>query len=515
MKKIFITGFITLAFVLAGCSSPLEGVGVKPAIPATPVLTAGNGTLTVTWNGSNSADSYNVYYGTSETCPAHPVLTGITGTSAVITGLSNGSTYYVWVQAVNRRGDSISGMAQKTLILEAPATVSVTVRNGNLTVNWTASSLADSYSVYYGTSQTPPAQPVQTGITGTSTVITGVTNETTYYVWVQAVNNGGPSSLSAPADSIHDFIVTSGAELNAAVNAINASNTGGAYTITVENSFLASPVIITGAIKTVTIKGAGSTHAVSNGGSSRLFTVGANIHLILDNNIILNGNSKADPLVYVYGSLTMKAGSTISGAGGSGVYIDGGSFTMLGGTIGGNTSSGVHISTGSFVMSGGTISGNTGSSFPRRAGGVYIGEGSFTLSGGTISGNTAEWGGGVYIGRGRFIMSGGTVSGNTVYYYDWYSIGHYGDGGGVYIAGGSFTLSGGTVSGNTAEWGGGVFVGSGGSLIKSGGGTIDATNSASAGKVTYVVTGNKRRETTAGPAVNLDSNVTGPAGGWE
>jgi hypothetical protein len=45
-------------------------------------------------------------------------------------------------------------------------------------------------------------------------------------------------------------------------------------------------------------------------------------------------------------------------------------------------------------------------------------------------------------------------------------------------------------------------------------GTIDAANSAGGGgKAAYVYTGGKKRETAAGPAVNLDSNMARPIGG--
>jgi hypothetical protein len=74
------------------------------------------------------------------------------------------------------------------------------------------------------------------------------------------------------------------------------------------------------------------------------------------------------------------------------------------------------------------------------------------------------------------------------------------------------------ISGNSADYGGGVAVwdASGPSFSKTGG-TIDATNSAIDGKVASVdyYPYGKTRNTTADPSVNLDSRVTGSAGGWE
>jgi hypothetical protein len=88
-------------------------------------------------------------------------------------------------------------------------------------------------------------------------------------------------------------------------------------------------------------------------------------------------------------------------------------------------------------------------------------------------------------------------------------------GGGVSVAsGGSFTMNGGTISGNSASYyGGGVYVGRGNRFVKTGG-TIDGTNRANTGRAVYVSDG-RVRNPAAGPGVNLDSSISGRAGGWE
>jgi len=236
--------------------------------------------------------------------------------------------------------------------------------------------------------------------------------------------------------------------------------------------------------------------------------------------------------VYVQGgTFTMNAG-TISGnttplswyGNGGGVYVSG-TFIMNGGTVSGNNSDGggggVYVSSsGIFTMSGGTISGNT--TFSSSGGGVSV-YGTFNMSGGEISGNTTSGGGGgVFVGKTTFNMSGGKISGNTAY-----------NGGGVYVAyrETSFIMRGGEISGNTASTvSGGVSVN--GYFTKTGGGTIYGytsgdTNSNvvqdssgvvqnNSGHAVYVsTTPVKRRETTAGPTVDLDSTKSGAAGGWE
>jgi hypothetical protein len=198
---------------------------------------------------------------------------------------------------------------------------------------------------------------------------------------------------------------------------------------------------------------------------------------------------------------------------GGGVAIgERGNFTMEGGEISGNTAQGggggVVMEGGSFTMRGGEISGNKSS---MSGGGVAVAGGSFTMLDGLISGNTAQAnGGGVVLRDGSFTMENGKISGNNT---------TQGSGGGVAVTGGTFTMKGGEISGkNTAQGGGGVGINTmtGGKFIKTGG-TIDATNSAGTGSVVYIHNGfsYRKRDSAAGPNINLDSSKYGSAGGWE
>jgi predicted outer membrane repeat protein len=102
-------------------------------------------------------------------------------------------------------------------------------------------------------------------------------------------------------------------------------------------------------------------------------------------------------------------------------------------------------------------------------------------------------------------------------------------GGGVYVSGSTFTTNNSEIYFNSASSGGGVYVAGGARIIKIGGtvyGYImgdSRRNTATAGitgndrgHAVYVNSSpNKRRENTAGPELNLDSDITGTAGGWE
>jgi hypothetical protein len=87
----------------------------------------------------------------------------------------------------------------------------------------------------------------------------------------------------------------------------------------------------------------------------------------------------------------------------------------------------------------------------------------------------------------------------------------------VFVSEGTFTMAGGAISNNTASYaGGGVYVSDQGTFIKRGSAAIDATNRAELGNAVCIDTSPlKARDTAAGPEVDLDSRVSGRAGGWE
>jgi hypothetical protein len=288
-----------------------------------------------------------------------------------------------------------------------------------------------------------------------------------------------------------------------AVEIINNSDASN-YTIILTGSFTLSKEVrfSENGSKTVTITGDSQRRTINN--CNIRFEKG--IHLVLGNNVTLDGNGKGTVVYVSYSRLTLQEGAVLQN-GNTGVFVIEGSFTMNGGTISGNTNTnrcgGVEVvNSTTFTMNGGTISGNTG-----RGGGVYTGtDSTFTMNGGTISGNTAQTiGGGVYHGsKNTFRMTGGTISGNTA-----------NERGGGVSNGGNFRMTGGTISGNTARGeGGGVWSGNFTCPFIKTGGTIDETNSAKDGKVAYSVEGGKRNRA-VGPNDNLDSSKKGRAGGWE
>jgi hypothetical protein len=296
--------------------------------------------------------------------------------------------------------------------------------------------------------------------------------------------------------------VTTTAEWTRALNYIRASGNNKDYTIEVigdvevsgNDSSLGTVTNIT-----VTLTGNGKLYLTSNGS---ILNVGANQTLIIDSeDLILEGLRSGQN-----GATQDNSYSTIT-VSGTNAQLE-----LKNGTISGNANyygssydgGGVFIYGGSFTMTGGTISGNTASGYYRGGGGVYVFSATFTMTGGTISGNTASGygarGGGVYITvNSSFTMTGGTISGNTASGY----------GGGVYVwEYGSFSKSSGTIYGYSAS----DTINS--NIVKDYSEEVVSDQ----GHAVYVYVDSstyERRETTAGPEVNLDSTKSGAEGGWE
>jgi hypothetical protein len=82
------------------------GNAAPPAAPGNVGALAGDGSVTVSWGAVTGADSYNVYRSTSPGGPyGSAIATGVTATQYTDTNVSNGTTYYYVVKAVNAAGE--------------------------------------------------------------------------------------------------------------------------------------------------------------------------------------------------------------------------------------------------------------------------------------------------------------------------------------------------------------------------------------------------------------------------
>ena len=185
---------------IASFKFPSCGTITPPAAPTGLVATAGNAQVSLSWNASSGATSYNVLRATISGGPYTTITTGITTTSYTDTGLINGTTYYYVVQAVNSAGtspNSNEASATPTCIAPAaPTGLSATAGDTQVSLSWAASSGATSYNVKRGDVSGGPYTTIAAGVTTTSYTNTGLTNGKTYYYVVSAVNSCGESGNS-------------------------------------------------------------------------------------------------------------------------------------------------------------------------------------------------------------------------------------------------------------------------------------------------------------------------------
>jgi len=527
-------------------SDAVSGLTLLPAPGNVQANLIPGGSISLTWNALNGADSYDIYRSGNEEGTYTKVNSGaVTGAAFTDTGVAPYADYYYRVTAT-------AAGVEGALSNPVPVRAEITVPGANLAAKlaWLQAN----------------------AVSGSS-----------YYIEVSADESLAPSTLS-----YSDSVITIMLNGSGTMRTVNLSSRGRLFIID------SGVTLILG--NNITLRGRSDNNAplvrVNSGGALEMRT-----------GSVITGNSSTSGGMYyggggvqvASGTFTMNGGK-ISGnsvtppsssSTGGGVHVDRGIFTMNGGEISGNSSSsnssseggGVYVTfNGTFTMNSGKISGNTATSskYSTYGGGVYN-YGTFTMSGGEISGNTADAGGGVYKRSGTFTMSGGEISGNSA-----------ADGGGVCVGGGTFTMDGGKISGNTASGGGGVlvtqtgfftmsdgeisgntasdrgggvfhdsetFTMSGGEIsgnsasnygggvyvdifsktfTKTGGGTVYGYASGvtksnvvknssgvvqnNSGHAVYVYKSssvNYRRESTAGPTVNLDSAVAGTAGGWE
>jgi hypothetical protein len=96
------------------------GPPAPPAAPSGLSAMGGNAQVSLTWNASSGADTYNVYRATVRGGPYSPLVSGLTQTAHLDTTVTNGTTYFYVVSALNEGGES-GRSAQASATPLAPA----------------------------------------------------------------------------------------------------------------------------------------------------------------------------------------------------------------------------------------------------------------------------------------------------------------------------------------------------------------------------------------------------------
>jgi fibronectin type 3 domain-containing protein len=186
-----------------------------PTAPQSLAATAGSGSVSLSWvapasNGGAAITGYNVYRGTSPGGEsATPVATNVTTTSFSDSALTNGTTYYYTVAAVNSAGTSpqsneasATPVAVQATAPSAPQSLAAVAGNGSVSLSWSApasdgGSAITGYNVYRGTTAGGESTtPLATNVTSRTFTDATAVNGTMYFYTVAAVNAVGASQPS-------------------------------------------------------------------------------------------------------------------------------------------------------------------------------------------------------------------------------------------------------------------------------------------------------------------------------
>ena len=305
-----------------------------------------------------------------------------------------------------------------------PGTLAASASSGAVTLSWSApssngGSAVVGYAIFKGTtydgeSSTPVnSSPVAT----TSYTVTGLTNGTTYYFTVEAVNALGASAASNQASATP----MAGPPPVTLYATPSGSATSGCTSSTTTPCSLSGAIAVAGASRGTVIidlvSGSGAACAtaspctfdgaqsVSSGSEASLTIEGSGTGSASSAATVLNGGSKGTTFTHSASLPVTLQELTVSGGGNAVI------------------SGGIYNSSGTMTVTDSTISGNsaiTGSSYGASGGGI-VNNGTMTVSDSRIRGNhatgvpgAASIGGGILNGDKRTMtVTGSTVSDNT------------------------------------------------------------------------------------------------------
>lgn len=174
----------------------------KPEISGLTVKATTAGTITLGWDAAvNNALTYTCNYAIASRAPGAGITgseTSLSATGAVISDLAPGMAYNIVVTAVNVFGTSDALMIEAKTELTM-ATPELTVKSTDFedfSVIWNPIDGATHYNIYYDETNSKGKISVTQAATTITIPPADLSAETTYYIWVEALNsdNGAVSA---------------------------------------------------------------------------------------------------------------------------------------------------------------------------------------------------------------------------------------------------------------------------------------------------------------------------------
>ena len=195
-----------------GTSSPQQPI-VSTTTPSSITNNSGVVGGSVTSAGTGSVSDRGIVYSSSNSTPVIgdgtkvAVGSGLGTYSTTLTGLSNGTTYYIRAYATSDGGTSYGGVKQLTTLSMSPPTVSTgsvsdvdhNSATGSVSVSADGGATITEYGIVYGTSSNPTTSNSKNLTSAAPSLNTtynfgmALTANTTYYVRGYAINSAGTS----------------------------------------------------------------------------------------------------------------------------------------------------------------------------------------------------------------------------------------------------------------------------------------------------------------------------------